>query len=48
MNYILSPHKEIHSFDGILANDSETDKGSCGLQGNLCWLVGRYDETFTS
>lgn len=32
MNYIVSPDKEIHSFDGVLANDSDTEKGSCGLK----------------
>lgn len=35
MNYILSPDKEIHSSDGALANDSETEEGSCGSQGKL-------------
>lgn len=38
MNYILSPDKEIHSFDGVLANDS--DEGSCRLQGKLVLIGG--------
>lgn len=40
MNYILSPNKEIHSFDGVLANDSETEEGFCGLQGKLVLIGG--------
>lgn len=40
MNYILSPDKEIHSFDGVLANDSDTEGGSWGLQGKLVLIGG--------
>lgn len=40
MNYILRPDKEIHSFDGVLANDSDTEEGSCCLQGKLVLIGG--------
>lgn len=40
MNYILSPDKEIHSFDGVLANDSETEEGSCGFCKEKLVLIG--------
>lgn len=43
MNYILSPDKEIHSFDGVLANDSDTEEGSCGFARKACadWWAGK-------
>ena len=40
MNYIPSPDKEILSFDGVLANDSETEEASCCLQGKLVLIGG--------
>lgn len=40
MNYILSPDKEIRSFDGVLANDSEAEEGSHGVQGKLVLIGG--------
>lgn len=40
MNYILSPDEEIHSSDGGLANDSDTEEGSYGLQGKLVLIGG--------